>query len=227
MKGILFMHEGHRDRLKERFLKDGLDNFESHQILELLLFFTIPRKDTNPLAHQLIKKYGSLAGVLEADPYDLLNITGIGKSSSILLSLIPSIARIYFKDKWKEKLVINSSAIAGEYVTSLFTGRNYEVFYCVCLDTQNRVNFAALVHEGTINEAPVYPRIIVETALRHQANSVIIAHNHPGGKLEPSKSDLDVTKKIIAALESISIKIVDHIIVAGDKYFSFAEKGLL
>jgi len=101
------------------------------------------------------------------------------------------------------------------------------VFYVLCLDSQNRVNYAALVHEGTINEAPVYPRLIVETALRHQANSVILAHNHPGGSLQPSKADIDVTKKIIAALEPISIKVMDHIIVAGDKYFSFAEKGLL
>lgn len=97
----------------------------------------------------------------------------------------------------------------------------------ICLDAQNRVNYAALVHEGTINEAPVYPRLIVETALRHQANSVILAHNHPGGSLQPSQADIEVTKRITAALEAISIGVVDHIIVAGERYVSFAEKGLI
>lgn len=221
------MHEGHRDRLKNRFLTEGLDGFEQHQILELLLFYVIPRRDTNPLAHQLLEKYGSLASVLEADPKDLASMTGIGNNTALLLSIIPSLARIYFKDKWGEKPVLNSSSKAGEYAVSLFAGRNYEVFYVICMDAQNRVNFAALVHEGTINEAPVYPRLIVETALRHQANSVILAHNHPGGSLKPSSADIEVTKRISSALGAIAINVVDHIIVAGSGYASFTEKGLL
>jgi len=101
------------------------------------------------------------------------------------------------------------------------------VFYTICLDSQNHVTYAALVHEGTINEAPVYPRIIVETALRHKANSVILAHNHPGGSLKPSNADIEVTKKIYAALKPIAIQVVDHVIAAGDRYFSFAEQGIM
>jgi len=221
------MHEGHRERLKNRFLTEGLDGFEQHQILELLLFYVIPRKDTNPLAHQLIEKYGSLSSVLEADHKDLASMSGVGNNTAALLSLIPSLARLYFKDKWGDKPVLNSSSKAGEYAVSLFAGRNYEVFYVICLDAQNRVNYAALVHEGTINEAPVYPRLIVETALRHQANSVILAHNHPGGSLKPSSADIEVTKKIISALEAIAIGVVDHIIVAGNGYTSFKEKSIL
>lgn len=224
---MIQVHEGHRERLKNRFLTEGLDGFEQHQILELLLFYVIPRKDTNPIAHQLIEKYGSLAAVLEADPKDLASISGIGNNTAVLLSLIPSLARIYFKDKWRDKPLLNSSSKAGEYMVSLFAGRNYEVFYVICLDAQNRVNYAALVHEGTINEAPVYPRLIVETALRHQANSVILAHNHPGGTLQPSSADIEVTKRITAALDAISISVVDHIIVAGDRHLSLAEKGLI
>ncbi|MDD2212028.1 MAG: JAB domain-containing protein, partial [Clostridia bacterium] len=108
-----------------------------------------------------------------------------------------------------------------------FVGRIYEAFYLICLDAQNRINNAVLVHEGTINEASVYPRVIVETALRHQANSVILAHNHPGGTLRPSHADLEVTKKISSVLAAISIYVSDHIIVAGEQYFSFAENGLL
>jgi len=221
------MHEGHRERLKNRFLTEGLDSFEQHQVLELLLFYAIPRRDTNELAHKLIKKYGSLSGVLEANPEDLASTPGVGRNTAVLLSLIPSLARIYFKDRWGDKPLINSTAKAGEYAVSLFAGRTYEAFYVICLDSQNRVNFAALVHEGTINEAAVYPRIIVEAALRHQANSVILAHNHPGGTLKASVADMEVTQRIKDALGAISIHVVDHIIVAGDKYFSFVEKNIM
>ena len=221
------MHTGHRKRLKNRFLEEGLDSFELHQVLELLLFFSIPRRDTNEIAHKLLKKFGSLSGVFEADIKELVKVEGIGENSAFLISMIPQLSRRYLNDKWRDKPELNSSSKAGEYAISLFAGRTYEVFYVICLDAQNRVNYAALVHEGTINEAPIYPRIIVETALRHKANSVILAHNHPGGSLNPSRGDIEATKVIKNALESISIKVVDHIIVCGERYVSFAERGLL
>jgi len=221
------MHEGHRERLKKRYIHEGIDGFEQHQVLEMLLFFVIPRRDTNQLAHELINKYGSISGVFEADPKDLVKIPGVGENTAVLLSFIPGLARAYFKDKWREKPILSTSTAAGNYAVALFAGRLYEAFYLICLDAQNKVNHASMVHEGTINEAPVYPRVIVETALRHQANSVILAHNHPGGTLQPSNSDIEVTKRIVNALEAISIKVIDHLIVAGDKYVSFAEKGLI
>lgn len=221
------MHEGHRKRLKERFLKEGLDSFEPHQVLELLLFFSIPRRDTNEIAHGLLKKYGSLSGVFEADLKDLSQTPGIGENSAYLLTLIPDLSRRYFNDKWRDKPELNSSTKAGQYAVSLFAGRPYEVFYIICLDAQNKVNYAEMVCEGTINEAPVYPRLIVESALRHKANTVILAHNHPGGSLNPSRADIEATNRIRIALEAISIKVVDHIIVCGSKYVSFAERGLL
>jgi DNA repair protein RadC len=224
---VIYVHEGHRKRLKERFMRDGLDNFEPHQVLELILFYSIPRRDTNEIAHELLEKYGSVSKVFEADINDLVKTPGIGENSAFILSLIPSLARRYFKDKWGTKPVIDSSTTAGQYAVSLFAGRTYEAFYLICLDSQNRVNFPELIQEGTINESPVYPRLIVEAALRHQANSVILAHNHPGGSLKPSQADMEVTDRIRIALEAISIHVIDHIIVAGDKYVSFAEKGLL
>ncbi len=204
-----------------------MDNFEPHQVLELILFYSIPRRDTNEIAHELLEKYGSVSKVFEADINDLVKTPGIGENSAFILSLIPSLARRYFKDKWGTKPVIDSSTTAGQYAVSLFAGRTYEAFYLICLDSQNRVNFPELIQEGTINESPVYPRLIVEAALRHQANSVILAHNHPGGSLKPSQADMEVTDRIRIALEAISIHVIDHIIVAGDKYVSFAEKGLL
>jgi len=221
------MHEGHRSRLKNRFLEEGLDSFEDHQILELLLFYAIPRKDINELAHSLINKYGSLSGVLEADPKDLAKTPGLGENSAILLALIPSLARNYLKDRWGTRPVLSSTANAGEYVLTLCAGRSYEVFYVICLDAQHNVIYPALVHEGTIDQAPVYPRVIVETALRHKAHSVILAHNHPGGSPAPSPQDIEVTKRIRIALEQISISVLDHIIAAGEQYVSCAEKGLL
>jgi DNA repair protein RadC len=188
------LHTGHRKRLKNRFLEEGLDSFEPHQVLELLLFFSIPRRDTNEIAHKLLKKFGSLSGVFEADIKELVKVEGIGENSAFLISMIPQLSRRYLNDKWRDKPELNSSSKAGEYAISLFAGRTYEVFYVICLDAQNRVNYAALVHEGTINEAPIYPRIIVETALRHKANSVILAHNHPGGSLNPSRGDIEATE---------------------------------
>ncbi|MEN6414630.1 MAG: DNA repair protein RadC [Veillonellales bacterium] len=221
------MHEGHRKRVRARYLSEGLDTFADHQVLEMLLFYAVPMKDTNELAHKMIGEFGSLAGLFEADPQDIRQRCGVSENTAILVSLIPSLTRRYFKGKWGEKPALSSSAKAGEYIVSLFAGRVYEAFYLVCLDAQNRVNCAAMVHEGTINEAPVYPRIIVETALRHQANSVVLAHNHPGGTQQPSAADKEVTKRIAAALGAIAIHVNDHIIVSGDQYFSFAENNLL
>jgi DNA repair protein RadC len=221
------LHDGHRQRVKRRYLTEGLDAFEDHEVLEMLLYFCIPMKDTNETAHKMIREFGSFASLLEADPKDISKRCGVSENTAILTSLIPSLSRRYLKGKWGQKPLLNSSSKAGDYVVSLFTGRIYEAFFVLCLDAQNRVNYAALVHEGTINEAPVYPRLIVEAALRHQANSVILAHNHPGGSLQPSSADIEVTKKIVIAIEALSIKVVDHIIAAGDKYYSFAEKGLL
>ncbi|MDD4493423.1 MAG: DNA repair protein RadC [Eubacteriales bacterium] len=221
------LHTGHRNRIKNRYRLNGLDSFEDHEVLELLLFYSIPMKDTNHLAHKMLSEYGSLASLFEADPVDIQKKCGVTENTALLVSLIPSLARRYFNRKWGTKPVLDSSYKAGKYSTTLFTGRVYEAFYAICLDSQNRVNYPVLVHKGTLNEAPVYPRLIVEAALRHQANSVILAHNHPGGSMQPSTADVDVTRKIKAALEVISVKVNDHIIVAGENYVSFAEKGLL
>ncbi|NLT95670.1 MAG: DNA repair protein RadC [Clostridia bacterium] len=221
------LHKGHRKRVKERYLKEGLDGFADHQVLELLLFYAIPMKDTNELAHRMIKEFGSLAVLFEAHPREIARRCGVTENTAILISLIPSLSRRYFQARWGDRPILNSSQKAGQYAVGLFAGRTYEAFYLICLDTQNRVIHAALVHEGTINEAPVYPRIIVETALRHQAHNVILAHNHPGGSLNPSQADIDVTEKIKRALEPIDIKVIDHIVVAGERFVSFAERGII
>jgi len=151
----------------------------------------------------------------------------VSKKTAVLLTMVPELAKKYMLLKQGKKPVLDSSVKAGQYVTKLFIGKNYEAFYVCCLNSQNQLNYAALVHEGTINEAPVYPRLIVETVLRYQANSVILAHNHPGGSLKPSSADIEVTRRITEALRTISVKVVDHIIVSGNDYYSFAENGLI
>ena len=221
------LHAGHRQRLRQRFIEDGLDHFQDHEVLELLLFYCLPRKNTNDLAHRIMEEYKSLANLFESDARDISRRCGVSENTAVFLSIIAPVVRRYSLEKSKEKAVLTSSAGAGEYAVSLFIGKQYENFYVICLDAQNRVNYADCVHKGTIDEAPVYPRLILESALKHHANSVILAHNHPGGTLRPSVADIDVTKKIVAALTPISIQVVDHIIVGGDKYFSYAESDLL
>lgn len=221
------LHMGHRERVKTRFVDEGLDAFRDHEILELLLYYCIPQRDTNDLAHRILNEFGDLARLFESDARDVARRCGIGMNTATLLAMMGPLSRRYMRQRWGEKPVLGSSARAGEFAVTLFAGRPYEAFFVICLDAQNKVNYAALVHEGTINEAPVYPRLIVEAALRHHANSVILAHNHPGGSLKPSSSDLDVTRKIRNALTAIGISVVDHIIVAGESYTSFAEQGIM
>jgi len=221
------LHEGHRERLKRRFIEQGLDGFEDHQVLELLLFFSIPRKDTNDIAHRLISTFGSISNVFEAHPKDLQKVNGVGENSAILISLISQISRRYLADKNRKTFQLRNVEVASEYIKSLFVGRKNEVFYVICLDTQLNVIYSAPLFEGTVKEAVVYPRKVVECVIRYNASSVILAHNHPGGSVRPSMDDINTTQKIVNALSTIGVTVNDHFIVAGDKYYSFAQNGIL
>ncbi|MBE7035012.1 MAG: DNA repair protein RadC [Ruminococcaceae bacterium] len=221
-------HDGHRKRMKERFLhEEGFEHFAQHEILELLLYSTIARRDTNPIAHDLIKEYGNIAGVFEADPKKLLEIDGIGENSAFLLSLIPHLARAYNQAKWSRFIQLGTTELAGQYAINLFIGKNHEEFHMICVDSNRRVIHQSRLTKGTINEVPAYPRVIVEEVLRRKAQHVIFAHNHPGGSLLPSESDKLATNQLIAALEAINVNVIDHIIVSGNSYYSMADMGLL
>jgi DNA repair protein RadC len=222
------LHCGHRERLKKRFLEEGLDAFDDHQVLELLLFYAIPRGDTNPTAHRLIKNFGSLSAALEADPKDIASVEGIGVHAAVFLSMIPQVTRRYFHDRvLSDRPKLTTSEAVVEYLIPLMVGRLEEVFYVLCLDTQCRVIYPAVVSEGTVKEAAVYPRRVVVEAIRHQAASVILAHNHPAGRANPSQQDHQLTRLLVQALGPLDIKVLDHIIVAGDQAFSFAREGIL
>ena len=220
-------HEGHRERLKQRCLDEGLDNFCDHQVLELLLFYALPYQDTNELAHRLLDTFGSFSGVLNADYSELLRVKGVGRHTAALLAFMPDLLRRYQMDQFGPRPNLRNLSQAGEYCCAMFLGHSYESFYMLCLDLQGNLNRAALIGEGTINNVPVYPRIAVETALRHRAAAVILAHNHPGGSPQPSREDIVLTEKITQALATINVPVLDHLIVAGGQYISLGQKGLI
>ncbi|HIJ83149.1 MAG TPA: DNA repair protein RadC [Magnetococcales bacterium] len=222
------MHVGHRRRLLNRLVNEGIDSFHDHEIIELLLFFSIPRRDTNKIAHHLINRYGSLSNVLDADFALLKQEHGIGDNSAYLLSSLPSIFRRYSLDKLnKSNKPLNDPDSSLNFVQPILATRTEEVFLLLSLDNQCRVISSNIVSEGTVNEAFVYPRHVVKEALKVNASNVIFAHNHPSGKSTPSKADLKLTDRLIAIFHAMDIKVLDHIIVARDGCFSFAREGIL
>lgn len=221
------MHEGHRQRLTERCLKEGLEGFEEHEILEYLLFYVLPRVDTNPIAHRLIETFGSLAGVLEAKPEDLEQIEGIGPRAAAFISIIPEVFRAYERSKLGKRPYIKTIKDACDLAKSLLFGKPYEQFYVIWLDTQNRVIHYERLSEGSVSESPVYLNKIAAAALRHRAVKVIIAHNHPGGNVTPSKADISTTHDILKTLNILSIDLIDHIIVSENSAFSFQADSLM
>lgn len=222
------IHQGHRGRLRKRFLNDGLELFEDHQVLELLLFTALPRRDTNRIAHLLLQRFGSLSAVLDADVGDLASVPGVGEAAAAFLSLIPAVTRRYLHDSaTRVKRPLRDPESSRKFVIPLMAGRVEEVFYVLCLDNQCRLLFPALVARGTVKEALISPRKLVETVLRHRSVNVILAHNHPSGVLQASKSDVHLTVMVQNILVPMGIRLVDHLIVAGDRAISMASLGYL
>lgn len=218
------VHDGHRARLTARFLEEGLDGFSPHNILELLLFYAVPRKDTNELAHTLLDAFGSLSGVLDAPVAELTAVPGVGERTATLLHLMPQLARTYLSDRERE-VCVNSTEKAGQYLLPRFVGRNEETVFMISVDGKCRVLATTLLHKGSINSAEVSLRNIVASALRHNAAGVILAHNHPGGVALPSSEDLNTTRRIGEALRPVGVRLIDHIIVADGDYVSLADSG--
>ena len=219
------IHEGHRQRMKKRFLKEGLDNFSDIQVLELLLFYIIPRRDTNPIAHALLDRFGSLYQVLEAPVEELEKVEGIGPNAALLLNLITAVARFYMVNRTEQHKILKTLDECGEYLKSFFVGRRVEMVYLLCLDAKCKVLCCREVGEGSVNSANVPIRRIVELALGANATSVVLAHNHPSGLAIPSGEDILTTRRVAAALSTVDIQLVDHIIVADDDFVSLVQSG--
>ena len=220
-------HAGHRERRKERFRREGLDGFQPHEVLELLLYFGIPQGDTNPLAHQLIKRFGSFSQVLDASYEDLLTVPGIGKHTATLLTLIPPLCRYYLCDAQKPKAALLDSKAMAEYIRPYFVGATNECFYLISLNAQNQVLLVEKLAEGSWSEVIVYPALVVTAALKNRCRSVVLAHNHPGNSTKVTSSDIELTRTLIHALSGVGVTVIDHIIIAGEQYVSFAENGYI
>nr|WP_084233557.1 DNA repair protein RadC [Papillibacter cinnamivorans] len=221
------MHDGHRQRMKRRFLGTGMDSFEDHNVLEILLFYSIPQKDTNPLAHELITRFGSLEGVFDAPAEELMKVPGVGENTAALIKLIPQVYRRYMISKTGSGAILNSSEKAGVFLLPRFAAERDEVVYLVCLDAKCKVLSCRLMFRGSVNSAHVSVRKIVEAALTNNSTSVILAHNHPSGIALPSEEDNLTTLRIQAALEAVGIELADHIVVADDDFVSIADNGIL
>jgi len=219
-------HGGHRERLKKRFLTDGIEHMEKHEILEMMLFFSIPRRDTNPLAHELLAKFGSISTLLDA-PIDILRQNGLSESTIAYLKMIPELCRLYMEEKKENHNTNLTLTSIAEIVQSKFIGRTEEAVLLMLLDSARKSLFCEIVNHGSVSGCEIYSRKMLEIAIANKATYAIIAHNHPSGSLLPSKEDILTTRKLSKAFFTVRIELLDHIIVSDEGYFSFQETGFM
>lgn len=219
------IHDGHRQRLKDRFLREGLDGFTDIQVLELLLFYAVPRRDTNPIAHALLERFGSLAKVLDAPVVKLTQVDGISENGATFLKLVREIERRYALSQGEE-IILNTIDDCCEYLSRFFKGKKNETVFLLSLDAKLKMLSCREVGEGSVNYASVPIRRVVEMALDDGATSVILAHNHPSGIAIPSNDDIQTTRRLAMALSTVEIQLADHIVVAEDEYVSMVQSGI-
>ena len=220
-------HSGHRARLRERYRREGLEGFAPHEVLELLLTYGRARGDVNPAAHALLDTFGSLKGVLEADPRELQRVKGVGEESAVLISLCVPLFRRYSACLTEEKKAIRTTAEAEAYCLALLQGHTRERFCAVSLGSRGNILATRVIAEGTLDEVPAYPRLVVEAALQHNAPSILLCHNHPSGSCEPSPADLQLTLSLKRTLKELGIGLLDHIIATDGQTWSMAAHGQL
>jgi DNA repair protein RadC len=220
-------NEGHRERLRERFQRGGLDGFLDHEVLEFVLTYAIPRRDVKTIAKDLLSEFGSLAAVFDAPPESLKRMNGLGPQAVLFMGLIPCLIQRYQGNRWSKenKRTFNSTPDVVSFLSPLLRAERNEVFMLLALDSRNVLNGIEPIQRGTINRTAVFPRLIVEASLKHRATAIILAHNHPGGDPNPSVADRQLTTKLRRMLQEMDILVHDHVIIAGDQYFSFAENG--
>ena len=218
------VHDGHRGRVKKQFLKEGFsESTPDHKILEMLLFYSIPRKDTNELAHKLIKTLGSFSNVLDATPEELMKIDGISENTACLIKMLLPIYRRYKIDKQKDGVRLINRHLAADYLESFFIGRTVETVYILCLDNKGRVLDCHLASEGDEISVGISVRTVVEQAFKTHATAIMIGHNHPKGSALPSHPDVILTKAISTALLNLGIRFYDHVIYVENDYVSMAD----
>ncbi len=215
---------GHRERLRGRYLENGLDSLQDYEVLELLLFYAVPRKDTKPIAKELIERFGGLHGVFDASADDLMN-AGLTQNAAALLTMVPQLQKRYERAKNAERTVIRNTSDAGRIACGMFRNQAEESVRMICLNAGGKIVRRSEIAQGDVNAVYFPIRKIVEIALGCKAVSVILVHNHPGETLSPSREDLDATESAKAALNTVGIRLLDHLIVSGTNYCSFREEG--
>jgi DNA repair protein RadC len=218
-------NSGHRERLRDKFLADGLEGFHDYEVIELLLTLATPRKDCKKMAKEALKRFKTLPGVLEASPAELSEIAGIGPKNVFGLKFIPAVARRYLQKRLKNSPILSNSKQLHAYLTFELRDKSKEVFLAVFLNAKNKVLAAETLFKGTLTSSSVYPREVVKAALEHRAAAVILAHNHPSGDPVPSPEDLAVTRQLLHALHLVGIVVHEHLIIGADRYYSFADQG--
>lgn len=221
------LHKNHRERMRESFINNGADSFEEHTMLELLLFYAIPRVDTNETAHRLLNHFGSIAEVFEAPYEELIKVRGISKNSATLIKMMPAISKMYMKSRCKDIRVFDTPQKLGEFFVNKFIGVTEEQIYVMLLDKSMQLIKCENVSKGTVDMTGINIRVIVDLVVKHKASSVVLAHNHPRGLVSPSTDDLAATSKIKLALKQLEITFIDHIIVAQNDYLSLVDSGFV
>ncbi len=220
---------GHRERIRNKYLQKGIGALNDYEIIELLLFFSIPVKDTKPIAKELIKKYGSVKNIFaNLNKKEFTDIKGLGQNSYLLFSLIKDIHKLIEKEKLiKDLTVIKSKDDVIQFSKNILWDIDFEQFCCLFLSSKNEILKFEILEQGTVNEAYIYYRKLFEKAFEYKATALILIHNHPSGREDPSKEDIHITNEIMKISSSLGITLHDHIIIAGSKHFSFKENNLI
>ena len=220
-------NDGHRRRLREKFLRGGLNAFLDYEIVELLLTLGTPRKDCKEQARQALREFRSLRGVLEADGHELQKIKGIGAHNVFGIRLVQEVSRRFLKERMMSRPYCRSSREVFDYLYHALRDLKKEHFKVLFLDPKNQIIEEKTLFEGTVDSSAVYPREIMKDALRYDATSLIFVHNHPSGDPEPSLCDREITKELVFAAKVMQLKVLDHIVIGNNCYFSFADRGLI
>jgi DNA repair protein RadC len=218
---------GHRRRLREKFTNSGMEALHEYEALELLLTYAVKRKDVKPWAKALMERFKSLKGVLDAEIDDLKQIEGIGDGCAVFFKLVKETASLYLKAKAMEKKQVTCTTELLDFCRTVMGGKKDEEFAVIYLDVQNQIIEFETVQKGVVNQAVVYPRQVLESALRKKASAIILAHNHPSGHVRPSEADIRLTKTIQETAKVLDILVHDHIIIGENRFFSFREEGIM
>lgn len=217
-------HSGHRERLRQQFLANGLESMPQHQILEMLLFYAIPRIDTNELAHRLISRFGSLKGVFDADINELVNVQGMGKNAAVLIKLIPQVSEVYFSSVY-DGAKLEDIATISSFLVAMYNKIDIEILRLICLDDNMRMRDNVILSKGDSDHVVINQRIIMQKVLNSGCSYCVLAHNHPNASSKPSKEDISATKMLVGFLNSVGITLIDHIIIGDDGTTAIINSG--